>query len=199
MDIWPPNDDWRLGADAFDGQQPSFPGTASVSGRFADRATQCPVTALSPSSVQRLHGRTHSKQRQPQVVGNEQQRGRDYICISYANVNKLRAMKGDHLGAFEELTLLTVLALGEKAYGVAVQEKLERDARRAISLGAVYAALNRLEGKGLLVSAEGEATAERGGRRKRMFAITTEGRRTLRAIRATRDRIWRLIESESPK
>jgi DNA-binding PadR family transcriptional regulator len=114
-------------------------------------------------------------------------------------VNKLAAMKGDHLGAFEELTLLTVLGLGEQAYGVAVQEKLERDARRAVSLGAVYAALNRLERKGLLVSAEGEATPERGGRRKRMFAITSDGRRVLRAIRATRDRIWRLIESESPE
>jgi PadR family transcriptional regulator, regulatory protein PadR len=106
-------------------------------------------------------------------------------------------MKGDHLGAFEELTLLTVLGLGAQAYGVAVQEKLERDARRAVSLGAVYAALNRLERKGLLVSADGEATPERGGRRKRMFTITADGRRALRAIRATRDRIWRLIESES--
>ena len=106
-------------------------------------------------------------------------------------------MKGDHLGEFEELTLLTVLGLGDEAYGVSVQEKLERDAKRSVSLGAVYAALNRLESKGLVQSRQGEATAERGGRRKRMFAITTEGTLTLRSIRKTRDRIWRSLESDS--
>jgi len=106
-------------------------------------------------------------------------------------------MKGDHLGEFEELTLLTVLGLGDDAYGVSVQEKLERNAKRQASLGAVYAALNRLESKGLLQSRHGEATAERGGRRKRLFSITAEGTQRLRTIRKTRDRIWRLIEADS--
>jgi PadR family transcriptional regulator PadR len=108
-------------------------------------------------------------------------------------------MKGDHLGEFEELTLLTVMGLAHEAYGVAVQEKLERDARRQVSLGAVYAALNRLERKGLVVSSQGEATPERGGRRKRMFAITPEGQQALRAIRNTRNRIWRFLEAQSSR
>jgi PadR family transcriptional regulator PadR len=108
-------------------------------------------------------------------------------------------MKGDHLGEFEELTLLTVMGLGDEAYGVAVQQKLERDARRQVSLGAVYAALNRLERKGLVVSSQGEATPEPGGRRKRMYAMTPDGRQALRAIRNTRNRIWRLLESDSSR
>ena len=106
-------------------------------------------------------------------------------------------MKGTHLGELEELTLLTVLGLGDDAYGVSVQQKLRRDAQRQASLGAVYAALNRLEEKGLVESREGAATAARGGRRKRLFSITADGTRTLRAIRKTRDRIWRLIEADS--
>lgn len=106
-------------------------------------------------------------------------------------------MKGDHLGEFEELTLLTVLALGDEAYGVSVQKRLEREAKRSVSLGPVYAALKRLEAKGLVRSHYGESSRERGGRRKRMFAVTAEGEQILRSIRRTRERIWRLVESDS--
>jgi DNA-binding PadR family transcriptional regulator len=76
-----------------------------------------------------------------------------------------------------------------------VQKDLERDARRPIALGAVYAALERLERKGYLRSAVGEATPQRGGRRKRMFAATADGLRALRHVRRTRERLWRLAEN----
>lgn len=103
-------------------------------------------------------------------------------------------MKHQHLGELEELTLLIVVALGSDAYGVAVQEKLERDAHRPIAIGAVYAALERLERKGYVTSLFGEATAQRGGRRKRMFAATAAGMRALRAVKQTRERLWRAVE-----
>jgi hypothetical protein len=66
-------------------------------------------------------------------------------------------VKGDHLGEFEELTLLATCVLRDDAYGVTVQEYLERVTRRTVTMGAVYASLDRLEGKGLLRSAFGEA------------------------------------------
>ena len=72
-------------------------------------------------------------------------------------------MKGERLGEFEELTLLAVLALGERAYGVPVQELIEQEAGREVTLGAVYAALERMECKGLLRSSLSDAIAERGG------------------------------------
>lgn len=56
-------------------------------------------------------------------------------------------MKGDYLGAFEELVLLAVAGVGDDAYGITVQARVERDAGRTVSLGAVYAALDRLEAK----------------------------------------------------
>jgi DNA-binding PadR family transcriptional regulator len=103
-------------------------------------------------------------------------------------------MKGDRLGEFEELLLLTIKALGEDTYGVPIQQYLERTAGRRIAMGAVYAALDRLEGKDLVRSALGEATRERGGKRKRLFSVTPAGRRAVQDARKVRDRIWQAIE-----
>lgn len=100
-----------------------------------------------------------------------------------------------HLAELEELALLIVVGLGADAYGVAVQRRLERDARRRIALGAVYAVLDRLERRGLLTSALGEATPQRGGRRKRLFSATAAGMRALRDARRTRDRLWQVAEA----
>lgn len=107
-------------------------------------------------------------------------------------------MKGDRLAEFEELVLLTVYGLGEQAYGVTIQEKLERHAERPVSLGAVYAALDRLERKGHLRSSLGGATHERGGRRKRFFAVTRAGLQAVREARRIREKIWRAIEAGAP-
>jgi PadR family transcriptional regulator PadR len=103
-------------------------------------------------------------------------------------------MKGDRIGEFEELVLLAVRALEPPIYGVPVQQFVERTARRDVTMGAVYAALERLEVKGLVRSSFGEATAERGGKRKRLFALTPQGRSTLEDLRRVRERIWRAIE-----
>jgi PadR family transcriptional regulator PadR len=107
-------------------------------------------------------------------------------------------MKAQHLGELEELTLLIVVSLGPEAYGASVQKGLERHAGRRIALGAVYGALERLERKGYLTSSVGEATRQRGGRRKRTFAHTPEGSRALRETRRTRERLWRMAEAAEP-
>ena len=102
-------------------------------------------------------------------------------------------MKGERLGEFEELTLLAVLALGDAAYGVPVQELIEREAGREVTLGAVYAALERMERKGLLASRFGEAVAERGGKRRRLFAVTEPGLRVLHETRRAREALWNAV------
>jgi DNA-binding PadR family transcriptional regulator len=108
-------------------------------------------------------------------------------------------MPSQPLGETEEFALLVVVALGDEAYGVAVQRRLERDARRRLALGAVYAALERLEQKGYLVSQLGDATPQRGGRRKRVFSVTAEGRRAVREVRRTRERLWQLVEASEAR
>ncbi len=104
-------------------------------------------------------------------------------------------MKGRHIGEFEELVLLAVHSIDGDAYGVSLQERLEGLLERSISIGAVYAALDRLERKGHVSSWIGEATGERGGRRKRLFAVTPAGVATLKRMRRVRERIWREIET----
>lgn len=89
-------------------------------------------------------------------------------------------MAKNFLGEFEELILLAILSLGpEKAYGVAVAEAIEMRGRKRVATGALYTALARLEGKGFIRSWTGEATAERGGRAKRYFALEAEGKKAL--------------------
>lgn len=83
------------------------------------------------------------------------------------------------IGAFEELVLLAVGALGEEAYGVAVKEMLEDKTGKKPSIGALHSALYRLEDKGCLTSHEGGATSERGGRRKKYYQITSAGKEAI--------------------
>jgi DNA-binding PadR family transcriptional regulator len=102
-------------------------------------------------------------------------------------------MRDERLGELEELLLLAVYALGEDTYGVPVQQYVERTTKRSVTMGAVYAALDRLERKGFVRSITGEATAVRGGKRKRHFSITAAGRQILREVRTQRERLWRAI------
>jgi PadR family transcriptional regulator PadR len=104
-------------------------------------------------------------------------------------------MKGDYLGAFEELVLLAVQALGDAAYGASIQRTLEREARRPVSLGAVHTALERLESKGLVDSEASEPIGGRGGRRRRVFSPTRQGRTVLRETREVRDRVASVTRS----
>ncbi|MBN8820983.1 MULTISPECIES: helix-turn-helix transcriptional regulator [unclassified Spirosoma] len=99
-------------------------------------------------------------------------------------------MRRSDLGEFEEVVLLAVAALSPSAYSVSIAEELEHETGNAVSTGAVHAALQRLEQKGYLRSELGEATAERGGRRKRLFTVTALGGRVLSDVRAVRNRLW---------
>lgn len=93
------------------------------------------------------------------------------------------------IGAFEELVLLAVLGLDGSAYGVSIRAELEAETGETISLGAVYATLDRLERKGLVRSTVGSATAERGGRRKRLFRVSATGTAALRAMQRIRSQL----------
>jgi DNA-binding PadR family transcriptional regulator len=105
-------------------------------------------------------------------------------------------MRRSDLGEFEEVVLLAVAVLSPKAYSVAIAEELERETGHPVSTGAVHAALHRLEGKGLVSSRMGEATPERGGRRKRLFTVSHAGARILHEVRGVRNRLWDRITSQ---
>lgn len=102
-------------------------------------------------------------------------------------------MKRVNLGEFEELVLLLVAILNGDAYGVLVMEELEQQTGRSVNISAVHAALRRLEDKKFVTSDWSQATAERGGRRKRMFTITQAGQTALNKLKETRNRLWNQI------
>lgn len=106
-------------------------------------------------------------------------------------------MRRTYLGEFEEIVLLTVAIMGDGAYGVAITEEIEQQTGRTVSISAVHAALHRLEEKDMLISRMGDATAERGGRRKRLFSVTVLGNKTLDEIRLLRNRMWDSIPPQS--
>jgi len=84
------------------------------------------------------------------------------------------------LGDFEQLVLLGVLRLGDRAYGAAIREEIHERSGRDVSISAVYTTLDRLETKGLVRSWIGEPTHERGGRRRKFYALRPAGETALR-------------------
>jgi DNA-binding PadR family transcriptional regulator len=86
----------------------------------------------------------------------------------------------DFLGEFEHIVMLALLRLSEKAYGVSVRQEIEKRIGREVSIGAIYATLDRLEAKGFVISHLGDPTPERGGRSKRFFQVTAKGARAVR-------------------
>lgn len=99
-------------------------------------------------------------------------------------------MKGERLGEFEELVLLCVRTLGDEAHGAAVQQALAEEADREVTLGAIYAALDRTQRKGFVDSWLGDPTPVRGGRAKRHYALTDGGIEALAESRRIRESLW---------
>jgi DNA-binding PadR family transcriptional regulator len=87
--------------------------------------------------------------------------------------------KGEYLGEFEQLTLLALMRVGDGAYGMLVRREIAERTGREVTIGAVYATLDRLEQKALVRSHVGAPTEVRGGRARRCFTITAAGHAAL--------------------
>lgn len=86
------------------------------------------------------------------------------------------------IGDFEQLILFALLRLGANAYGVTIRREIEARTTRAISPGALYTALDRLEKRGLVSSRLGDPTPERGGKRKRLYTLQPAGEQALARV-----------------
>lgn len=98
-----------------------------------------------------------------------------------------------YLGEFELMILLAVINLGDEAYGVPISRELEAQRGRDVSVGSVYAALDRLASKGLVASNLGDPTPERGGKAKRYFRVTKEGLRQVHETRRVLSKLWQAL------
>ena len=98
--------------------------------------------------------------------------------------------RGDYLGEFEQMVLLTVARLGDQAYGMSIVDELLACTGTDAAVGSVYAALDRLQRRGYVSSRLGAPTPERGGRAKRFFALEPEGTVALTRARRALDSLW---------
>jgi len=108
-------------------------------------------------------------------------------------------MKETNIGEFQEIVLLAILILDDQAYGLRIQKEISDRLGRELSRGALHTALTRLEEKGLLESEYGGATAERGGRRKRFYKLTNNGKVSLKQAKEMREEMWSLVPKFSLK
>jgi DNA-binding PadR family transcriptional regulator len=106
----------------------------------------------------------------------------------------------DLIGPFEQLVLTAVVALGDRAYGLAIHERVGELGNRAVRLGAIYTTLERMEEKQYIVSRISPATPQREGRSRRVYKLLESGERVLqesvdmskRAAETVEDSGWRI-------
>jgi DNA-binding PadR family transcriptional regulator len=107
--------------------------------------------------------------------------------INYSEVITARR----HLGEFEQVLLYALLRLGDGAPSSAIREAVHERTGRALSPGAVYTGLDRLQRRGFVTSELGEPTPERGGKRRRRYSLRPAGRSALREMHAALEQLAR--------
>ena len=105
--------------------------------------------------------------------------------------------KGDYLGEFEMVVMLTLVRLGEQAYGMTIRLEIEERTGRSVSIGAVYTTLRRLQRKGFVLSALGEPSPSRGGRAKKYFTLEPDGLDALQRSREMFASLWKGVPEAS--
>jgi PadR family transcriptional regulator PadR len=96
----------------------------------------------------------------------------------------------DSLGEFEMVVMLTLLHLGDQAYGMTIRLEIEERTGRSVSIGAVYTTLRRLSSKGYVDSVLGAPSPSRGGRAKKHFRLEEEGMQALQRSREMFTSLW---------
>ena len=98
------------------------------------------------------------------------------------------------LGELEQLVLLAIMRLDDRAYAVTIREEIEQQTGFSLSRGSIYVTLDRLEEKGYVTSWFADPTPERGGKAKRYFKVRPIARRELAACRSALLKMWQGIE-----
>jgi DNA-binding PadR family transcriptional regulator len=101
------------------------------------------------------------------------------------------------LNDLEQFLILAVVRMGGEAYGVPIRREIEERGGRAISMAAVYAALERLEARRLLCHRLSPPTPERGGRRRKLYSVTEAGAVAVREARESLDRMWEGVDIDA--
>ena len=105
-------------------------------------------------------------------------------------------MANQHLGEFEQLILFALVEIDAEAYGVTIRHVIGQRTGREVSAGAVYVALERMVGRGLVTSRFGDSTPQRGGRRKKYYLLEPAG---AAALQRSFDTLNKMASGLGPK
>ena len=105
--------------------------------------------------------------------------------------------KRDYLGEFEMVVMLSLLHLGDDAYGMTIRLDIKQRTGRSVSIGAVYTTLRRLRRKGYVSSQLGAPSPSRGGRAKKYFRLEPDGIEALERSREMFARLWKGVPEPS--
>ena len=86
--------------------------------------------------------------------------------------------------------MLAIARLEEDAYGMSIRREIEERGGRVLSIGAIYATLERLEDKKFIRSYEREPEEGRDGRARRFFELTKNGVAALEVAADLHTRMW---------
>jgi PadR family transcriptional regulator, regulatory protein PadR len=104
-------------------------------------------------------------------------------------------MRRAFAGGLELVAMVAILRLDNRAYGVAISREIAGVTGREVALASLYVTLDRLSAKGAVVSELGDPSPERGGRAKRYFSLTAQGRREVREAQRVLTSLWRDVPS----
>lgn len=90
----------------------------------------------------------------------------------------------------EEMMLIAVFKQGDNAYGITIKKQLTEMSGKILSFGALYVSLDKLLKKGYLNKTVGAPTAERGGRSKIFYTVSTEGGNALQKAKEVTQSLW---------
>ena len=94
------------------------------------------------------------------------------------------------LSRSEEIVLLAIWKLKNNAYGVTIREQVSQDTGHEWSFGAIYKPLKKLLHRDFVEKTSSQPCAERGGRSKYLYAMTSKGEEALRTIRKIYKSVW---------
>ena len=97
------------------------------------------------------------------------------------------------LSRTEEFILLAALFLKDEAYSVQIRKRLKDVTGKTWSYGALFISMEQLVKKGLLTSSLTDPLPERGGRSKRVYAVTPAGNNALAEIKHMERKMWEAV------
>ena len=88
------------------------------------------------------------------------------------------------------LIMITILRLGDAAYGVPICKDIQKRTGKKVTLGSLWVSMDQLAKKGMVEKRFADPTPRRGGRSKIYYHVTKVGLEALEDVKEFQQTIW---------